>query len=261
MAPRIVRPAFHLRTPLAGLLALALLVPMTAHAQLGGLVKKAKGAATVAATPAPAKKAWGVEVTDVVIDRFVKGLHAERAVRDSARALQAQADKAEKDMASAMAPTDRYAACIETASEEDAEAPKLHKLQQQMDKAEDDGDDALYDKLSAQYDQVSMGIQMRAVAKCQPLLSAAMASASAMPTDSSTTMAGMMAGQRAKAMLQQVEKRGALASGFTDVEYAQLKEKVMGYYLTPKSTPILPSEAKVLDARRDELVPLLGIKP
>jgi len=256
------RPTFGAFVAIAAIAALAsLAMPASAHAQLGGLLKrKAKEAAinkalpkpatpadsaAAAATPAAAEEkarrdAWDhpVAITSAGMDGFVKAIKVENAERAKFMAA-----------APASSPLGQ------------ANAYQAAKAKCASDKVKDDSTQARYQRT-----------MMAAASAGHP--------EKIKPYTDSIQALGLFSqarNQRCSSLVQpqltdddfkaihaeenKEEAAGATAGGFTPLVYSRFKERVIAYALMPtgwKPSGYSPDELHAIDARLAELKPLIG---
>jgi hypothetical protein len=235
------------------------LVPAVLHAQLSGLIKKATTPPSLPGSSAPAVTAPGADdgslpypnysltlrgvpktlITPDVIARFLTGLHAERADRDSLERANANNGVGKTYMA-----RDLVARCdsLKKADSLDAEA-SIKRMQAAA------GDPVQSQKV-AQAEIANM--KARAAdplhAQCQNNKAGSMSDHS--------FWAAMRSAQ------SQQDSVGAAAGKFTTPDYALLRERIASYVLNPNRTKnypgFLPSEISAMDAQFDVLHSLLA---
>lgn len=161
-------------------LPLAVGVP-SAHAQLGGLLKKAPKPPAVPGMPSTpatstAKEPEAVLTADL-LDRTIGCMKVERqtleqGIGEARKKAAAAADRTgqqEKQMAlvqSMMERQQKHQECLEAAMLKDKETPRLERLQ---DQAEDETDDAKADELNRQASALEDAIRKRAEPACASL--------------------------------------------------------------------------------------------
>jgi hypothetical protein len=223
-------------------LALLLTVPASAHAQLGGLVKKAKDkiaapAATTQSTDQPARLP-GPEITSTVVDHLLLGLKAEKDARD--RAAATEQVRRQKDAEAQMDPQTRYYSCIADAQQKDPKFADMQKLGKDAQDASNKGDQNKAMDLAMQMQPLQLQIQARAESSCVQLKPGA---AAPTPTQKAIQTAPVVP----------PEEAGAKAAGLTPVEYGQVKELIYTYLGYGKRAGLTDSEKRAVDPKRDQL--------
>lgn len=228
---------------------LALIVPASSHAQLGGLVKKTKE--KVAPTPASPRTAAAdtagtacglscmeqhLAITPDLVDRLVKGLKAELAERDRLEQLHAN-----DGIGRLYAARDFVTRCDSL-----KRADSIYQAQLAT-RAYSGTDMKARTDAMQEITQLPARLQDKAHQLCE--------SKSAPPHDGSF-----------EAMLRSVQAHqdsvGAQAAGMTPVEFAAALERVAGYVLAPgrnrlNSHEYPPSAIDAMDARLADLAPLI----
>lgn len=253
----------HARRSLtAAILAAALVGGASAHAQIGGFLKKKlpKLPVTGASAPAPAPAAperpkYCAAITNEVLDRFLLALDAENAALAKRQAARQRVADAGRYAAEVMTPEGfaKFEACKEAAIAKDPRTKERDRLRGLADDAVRKVDNRKYQEFSAQADAIDELIDAAAEKACGGGPKAVMASA-AEQADTQAAAAVLMeeAGDPAKA--------GLKAGGFTEQEYARLKECVIGRLATPNTTPTTPESAEAIDKRAAELKQALPVK-
>ena len=244
-------------------LAAALLGGASAHAQIGGFLKKKlpKLPLPAASAPAPAvneRPKYCAAITDEVLDRFLKALEAENAAiarREEAEGRVTAAGNAAARAAEMMTPEGfaKFEACKEAAIAKDPRTKERDRLRGLADAAARKVETRKYQEFSAQADELDDLIDAAADKACGGGPMAMLASAGER-ADTQAAAAAMMddAGDAVE--------QGWKAGGFTEMEYARLKECVIGHLATPNTTPTTPESAEAIDKRAAELEKALPVK-
>jgi hypothetical protein len=244
------------RSPITFGLGLSLtlaITPLTGHAQLGGLVKKAKEKAE-AATGAPAAstdqpaRLPGPEITPMVVDHFLVGLKAEKVARDRAAATEGKRKEAEEqrkrtEAEARLDPQSRHYICVNDKVQADPRYADMQKLSKEADAAAKQGDNTKMMQLAVQISELSAGMQQQADSICtsqQPKTGAAPP-----PT------AEQQAIQDAPAVSP--EQDGAKAAAMTPMDYGQIKELIYTYVNYGKRAGLTESEKQAVEAKIKEL--------
>jgi hypothetical protein len=253
------------RRLVAGLVvALALTASSTASAQLGGLVKKkAKEKAAEAAgvqqpsTDQPARLP-GPEVTPAALDRLLTAFKAEKTARDNWAANEEKRREAEEKRRKAkqeqdrqealakMDPQTRHQYCISEKMQTDPDNAKLKKLSDQAAEASKKGDNGAMMQISLDMGPIQAGMQQRADSAC------------AAQEKEAKKGGGKKAPSPEQAAVEEAppnspEEAGAKAGGFTDVDYAQLKELVLIHLRDPKRAGLTDAEKKAVEPKKAQL--------
>ena len=230
--------------PVAAVVALALLLtfPAGAHAQLGGLVKKAKDkvappAAPQQSTDQPARLP-GPEITSSVVDHLLVGLKAEKEARD--RAAVAEEDRRRRESQKQMDPQTRYYSCVAEAQQNDPKMADLQKLGKEAKDASDKGDQGKSMDLVMQMGPLQAQLQARAESTCASQKPGA---AAATPVQQAIQAAPVVP----------PEEAGAKAAGLTKVDYGQVKELIYTYLGYGRRAGLSDSEKRAVDPKRDQL--------
>ena len=250
----------HARRSLtAAILAAALVGGASAHAQIGGFLKKKlpKLPVTGASAPAPAapeRPKYCAAITDEVLDRFLSALNAENAALAKRQAARQRVADAGRYAAEVMTPEGfaKFEACKEAAIAKDPRTKERDRLRALADDAVRKVDNRKYQEYSAQADAIDELIDASAEKACGGGPKAAAASLEAADTQAAVTALMADAEDPARA--------GSKAGGFTEQEYARLKECVIGRLSTPNTTPTTPESAEAIDKRADELEKALPLK-
>ena len=244
-------------------LAAALLGGASAHAQIGGFLKKKIPKIAVPGAPAPApavneRPKYCAAITDEVLDRFLKGLEAENAAiarREEAEQRVNAAGNAAARAAELMTPEGfaKFEACKEAAAAQDPRTKDRDRLRGLADAAARKVETRKYQEYSAQADELDELIDAAAEKACGGGPKALLAAAGER-ADTKAAAAAMMddAGD--------ADEQGWKAGGFTEQEYARLKECVIGRLATPGATPTTPESAAAIDKRAAELEKALPVK-
>lgn len=254
----------HARRSLAAVvLAAALAGGASAQAQIGGFLKKKLPKLPVPATSAPAPVAnerpkYCAAITDEVLERFLKGLEAEHAAmakRQEAERMMAGARDAAVRDAGLMTPEGfaKFEACKEAAAAKDPRTKERDRLRGLADAAVKKVETRKYQEFSAQADELDEQIEAAAEKACGGGPRALAASA----REQADTQAA------AQALMENTgdpDEAGWKAGGFTEQEYARLKECVIGRLLTPNTTPTTPESAEAIDRRAADLEKALPVK-
>ena len=150
----------------------ALALGVSAHAQLGSLLKKAipKPASPVAPPP-PARKLYCEGITPEMVDQLLKGLKGERAAHEKAQAMEnaakaAQDKNAQASAARMMAAMEKQSACEQAAMEKDPRYKEIVRLTDLRNKAQDRGDEAAADKYGEQFAALNDEVEKTAKKAC-----------------------------------------------------------------------------------------------
>ncbi len=223
-------------------LALLLLLPATGHAQLGGLVKKAKDkvvppAAATQSTDQPARLP-GPTITGAVVDHLLLGLKAEKDARDRAAAT---ADtRRRKEAEAQMDPQTRYYSCVSEQQQKDPAYAQMQKLGKDAQDASTKGDNNAAMQIAMQMAPLQLQLQQHAESACAALKPGA---APATPAQKAIQDAPVVP----------PEEAGAKAAGLTSVDYAQLKELIYTYLGYGKRAGLSDDEKRAVDPKRDQL--------
>lgn len=221
------------------------------EAQFGGLVKKAKNRAAVAAgvqasTDQPARMA-GPEITDESIERLLAGLKAEKAALDreaeAARQRQAEAERQRQAEERYTRQKAEHESCVDSRTKADPDYAKMEQLSKEAEAAGKAGDTQKAMDLSMRMALLRPDVIVeRATAAC-----AAIAPAGAEASVSSADVAAMRgaAGTSGGA--------GAGAAGMTEAAYGQMKELIYTYFTQNKLAGLTPDEERAVNGRRAEL--------
>ncbi|HXW96817.1 MAG TPA: hypothetical protein VEI47_04465 [Gemmatimonadales bacterium] len=225
-----------------GLIVVLSPIPRTGHAQLGGLVKKAKekvapGAAQ-SSTDQPARLP-GPEVTPAAVDHLLAGLKAEKDARDR----QAAQEKLRKDLDTqrSMDPTTRYYSCLSDKQKDDPRTADMQKLAKDAQDASQKGDQNKAVSISMQIQPLMMQIQQHAESSCASLKSGP-------PPGPTPEQQAILNAPKVPA-----EEAGAKAAGMTAVDYGQLKELVYTYLGSGKRAGLTDAEKQAVEAKRAPL--------
>lgn len=226
-------------------LSLALAItPASGHAQLGGLVKKAKDkAATSAGVQSPTStdqpaRLPGPTITAPVVDHLLLGLKAEKDARD--RAAVTSEDRRRKDAEAHMDPNTRYYSCIGEKQQQDPAFAQMQKLGQDAQDASKKGDNNQAMQIAMQMQPLQMQVQQHAESACVSLKPGA---PQATPVQKAI--------QEAPAIPP--EEAGAKAAGLSPVEYGQIKELIYTYLGYGKRAGLTDDEKRAVDPKRDQL--------
>jgi hypothetical protein len=224
--------------------------PTTAHAQIGGLVKKAKEKAVPASgaqttTDQPARLP-GPEITKSLVDRFLVGLSAEKDARARAAEVektrsQKNADEEKQRQLDAMDPQTRHMFCVNEQQQKDPKYATLQKMGNDAKAASDKGDNSKAMDISVQMAPLVSELQLRADSVC----TAMEAHAGPRPTREQRAI------QNAPAMAP--EDTAAKVAGLTPVEYGQVKELIYTYLNYGKRAGVTEQEKSVIEAKRSQL--------
>jgi hypothetical protein len=222
-------------------LALLALLPAAGHAQLGGLIKKAKDKvappAAIQSTDQPARLP-GPEITSAVVDHLLTGLKAEKEARD--RAAAAEELRRQQEAEASMDPNARYYNCIAKAQEVDPRRAELEKLGKDGKDAADKGDTSKAMDIAMQMQPIQMQMQAHAESTC-----AAVKPGAKQPT---RTQKAIQA-----APIVPPEESGASAAGLSKVDYGQVKELIYTYLGYGKRAGLTDSEKHAVDPKREQL--------
>jgi hypothetical protein len=229
--------------PVAAALGLALFLafPASAHAQLGGLVKKAKDKiappAATQSTDQPARLP-GPPITGAVVDHLLLGLKAEKDAKD--RAAAGAEDRARKEREAKMDPQARYYSCLGEKQKQDPAQPQMEKLGKDAEAAVNKGDNNQALQIAMQMQPLQLQMQQRAESAC----------ASVKPGAKPATPA-----QKAiqDAPVVPPEQAGATAAGLSLVEYGQVKELIYTYLGYGKRAGLTDEEKHAVDPKRAQL--------
>ena len=245
-------------------LAGAVVLGATTHAQIGGLIKKKLPKLVAPAEPQPVAKAapppkYCGSITDDQLDRLLKAAQAERAVLEkqlAVRKVQTAAAEAGKRRAEQFTPEGmaRSADCREAAIAKDPRTKERERLSALADAAIRKSDAPSYRKYSAEADALSEQIEADADKSCGGGLKAMMAPSAEEAEANRAAVAAM------NATYEDSTEAALKAGGFDAEEYAKLKECVLGRLQTPKTTPTSPESEQIIDARSDDLRKALGVK-
>ena len=252
------RNIFRAFVALATLAALA--IPAHSHAQFGVLLKKKmKEKAIETAIPQPSapadtqaarrsaaetdrkarQDAWAhpTPITAANLGNFVTAVHAEQVERAKAAASAAsplgrltQYNTAERNCKHDLALADTISLRLQADMQKEAYAGKVNGI-------------AAFNEKLAKNNTDRMAMSQRCSALQKPTL-----------TDAEFTLI--------RAEDAHEDSVGAAAGGFTSLEYARLRERVIAYALMPaswKPSGYAPAELQAIDARRVEIRKLLGI--
>jgi hypothetical protein len=231
--------------PVAAAFALALLLtfPASGHAQLGGLVKKARDK-VVPATPSqpqstdqPARLP-GPEITSTVVEHLILGLKAEKEARD--RAAAADEDRRRRESQQQVDPQSRYYSCIAEAQQNDPKMGDMQKLGKDAKDLSDKGEQSKAMDLVMQMQPLQLQIQARAESTC-----ASQKPGAAAPTPTQQAIQS--------APVVPPEEAGAKVAGLTRLDYAQVKELVYTYFGYGKRAGLTDSEKRAVDPKRSQL--------
>jgi hypothetical protein len=249
------------RAPFGLVLAAALLAGVSAHAQIGGFIKKklpklsVPGVTQQTPPPEAARKYCG-GITDELLDKFLKGLQAENAA--SAREAAAKAKrKAAADAASAAA--DRYSpagaarfeACKSAAAAKDPRTKERDRLSALADAALKKTQIQAQLKYSNEASELTDAIDAAAEEACGGGVKSLQALSGAENREAAEAMIASGADS---------QQAGVDASGLNEGEYGKLKECVLGRLQTPKSTPTTPDSDAAIDKRSAELKKALNVR-
>jgi hypothetical protein len=215
--------------------------PASGHAQLGGLIKKAKDkiapAGATQSTDQPARPP-GPEITPAVVEHLLLGLKAEKDARD--RAAAAQEERRRRETEVEVDPQTRYYNCISNAQENDPKMADLKKLGQDAQDASSKGDQNKAMNIAMQMAPLQVGLQARAESSCVQLKPGAAA-----PTPAQKAIQ--------TAPVVPAEDAGANAALLTRLQYGQVKELVYLYFAYGKRAGLSDSEKSAIDPKRDQL--------
>jgi hypothetical protein len=231
------------RTAPAIALALMLSIPVAAQAQLGGLVKKAKGKLAPAAAPAttatssdePARLP-GPALTAEVVDRFLAGLKTEKTERDREAARR---DRESAAHARQMKAANNHDQCARDWMAKDPAAAERDSLIKAGNAAAQQKDYNRAQQIGFRLQQVMTDIQGRADSAC--------AAPQALPADQQAMQQASIDPAAA----------GARAAGMTGLEYGQVRELIITYLGYPARAGLTPAEKQAVDARRGDLTAAL----
>jgi hypothetical protein len=229
--------------PVAAMLGLALLLtfPATGHAQLGGLIKKAKDkvvpSAATQSTDQPARLP-GPEITSGVVSKLIVALKTEKDAKD--RAAVAEEERRRQEAESRMDPQARYYSCVGTAQQKDPAMAELERLGKEGKDAADKGETNKAMDVAMRMQPIQMQLQARAESSCAALKPGAK---QATPTQKAIQAAPVVP----------PEEAGATVLGVSPVEYGQIKELVWTYLNYGKRAGLTDSEKHAVDPKRDQL--------
>jgi hypothetical protein len=245
------------------LLSIALLVlPVAAHAQLGGLTRRVK--LPRVATGQPEKPASDQPVRPIapvinaaMVDQLLAGLTAESASLDqigSAARTRAEAAKTAQ-VAPQQAWLDKvmhHEECKDQHHESDSETANRERLNAQASSAQDRGDKKKAEQLNAQADKLEQEINARAEAACTSLA----------PTDADYKAATANQDipdewQARRSAADTAARAGAAVAKLSPASYAQVKELVTLQLRNPGKAGLSAAEAAAIDAKRADLSVLL----
>jgi hypothetical protein len=222
-------------------LMLLLALPASAHAQLGGLIKKAKDkvapSAATQSTDQPARLP-GPELTTSVVNNLLLGLKAEKEARD--RAAAAEEERRRQAAESQMDPQTRYYSCLSTTQEKDTAMAEMRRLADAGKDAADKGDQNKAMDIAMRMQPLQMQMQARAESACASLKPGAK---QATPAQKAIQAAPVVP----------PEEAGAKAMAVSTVEYGQIKELVWTYLGYGKRAGLTESEKRAVDPKRDQL--------
>ncbi len=229
--------------PVAAAFGLALLLtfPASGHAQVGGLIKKAKDkVAPPAATQSSDQPARlpGPEITSGVVSNLLLALKAEKDAKDRAAATEDERRRQEAE--AKMDPQTRYYSCIGTAQQQDPAMAEMERLGKEGKDAADKGDQNKAMDIAMRMQPIQMQMQARAESACVSLKPGAK-----QPTPAQKAIQA--------APVVPPEEAGAKAMGVTPVEYGQIKELIWTYLGYGKRAGLTDSEKRAVDPKRDQL--------
>jgi hypothetical protein len=245
-------------------LAGALVLGATTHAQIGSFIKKKLPKLAAPAEPQPAARAaskpkYCASITDEDLDRFLKALQAENAVRskqqEAERRAKARAEEA-RERANSLTPEGfaKFEACRDAAIAKDPRTKDRDRLKALADEAARKVQAAKYREYSSQADDLTALIDAAAEKACGGGPKALLTMAS------SEDAANRAAAEAIVKETGDAVEAGKEAGGFTEEEYARLKECVIGRLETPKTTPTTPESEAAIDKRAAELEKALPVK-
>jgi hypothetical protein len=246
-------------------LAGTLLLGVSADAQLGGLIKKKLPKlpipdAVKPAAPANAPRKYCGSITDELLDRFLKALEAENAVaakrQEAERRIKAQAEEA-RQRADSLTPAGfaKFEACKDAALAKDPRTKERDRLRGLADAAARRVETRRYQEYSSQADELSELMDAAAEKACGGGPKALFAGGGASEEAANRAAAESIAKDTGDPV-----EAGKQAGGFTEEEYARLKECVIGRLATPKTTPTTPESEAAIDKRAAELEKALPVK-
>jgi hypothetical protein len=241
------------------------LVPaITTHAQIGSFLKKklpklAVPTVTQPAAAVTARPKYCASITDELLDRFLKALNAENAVRarqqEAERRAKAQAEQA-RERANSLTPAGfaKFEACRDAAIAKDPRTKERDRLTALADEAARKVQAGKYREYSSQAEDLTALIDAAAEKACGGGPKALFGKASS--EEAETRAAAEAIGKETGDAVE----TGKEAGGFTEEEYARLKECVIGRLETPKTTPTTPESEAAIDRRAAELEKALPVK-
>ena len=245
-------------------LAGTLLLGVSADAQLGGLIKKKLPKlpipdAVKPAAPANAPRKYCGSITDELLDRFLKALEAENAVAAKRQEAERQAKAREEEArsrANSLTPAGfaKFEACRDAAIAKDSRTKERDRLRGLADDAARKVETRKYQEYSSQADELTELIDAAADMACGGGPKALFAGGA------SEEAANRAAAESIAKETGDPVEAGKKAGGFTEEEYARLKECVIGRLATPKTTPTTPESAAAIDKRAAELEKALPVK-
>ncbi|MGH9023543.1 MAG: hypothetical protein ACRDV9_10665 [Acidimicrobiia bacterium] len=233
-----------------------------AEAQLGKIKKKIglPGAAEPApATTTTTNSQSGSGLTADAINRFLTGLKVENAELNkaaaNARQKKVDSQKAQQQKSLDMvAQMTRHSECVDSVAKRDPANADRDKVLDEASKASLAGDGKKAQALRDKADQMDEAMQTRGESAC----------ADSKMDMNAFTQSGEQPeleseGEAMRNARPTAEAAGAQAAGFTEMEYGQVREKVLGQLLDPKTSRLSDAEAKNVEPRRKELSSALGV--
>jgi hypothetical protein len=259
-------------TPLVILVAFVLAIGASAHAQFGNLLKK-KLPTPGAPAAAPGQKPYCSDITDEMIDRFLKALQTRRLALERVAADERQrkaeqdkkkAEQDKKDQGKAermVADIVKYSECTQAFEEKDPRTKERNRLQDASSAAYDKGDNANGEKLDNQAQAVSAQINADAERACAHV-KFSMDKYGPSAEEQAAATAEQAASDAAREAMQlarlSADHEAAKSQGFTDREFAKMLECTTGRLNNPTATPTTPDSAAAIDQRADDLRKALG---
>ena len=209
-----------------------------AHAQVGGLVKKAREKVAPAATAQPTTdepaRLPGPTLTPAVVDHFLVGLKAEKGEQDRQAKQQerrAAAERRKKD------PKASAESCRSEVVQNDPKARERDSLTKAAEAAAERKDYATAQQIALSVQTSVLELQARADSICASIRPEPPPEQEAMRT------ASVSPGEA-----------GATAAGMTAVEYGQVRELLQTYLQYPARAGLSPEEKQAVDPKRTELL-------
>jgi hypothetical protein len=232
-------------------LALLLTIPASGHAQLGGLIKKAKDkAAPPAATQSSDQPARlpGPEITSDVVSKLLLAFKAEKDARDRAAATEDERRRQEAE--AKMDPQTRYYSCLSTTQQKDPAMAEMQRLANEGKDAADKSDQNKAMDIAMRMQPLQLQMQARAESACASVKPGAKP---ATPTQKAIQAAPVVP----------PEEAGAKVMNVSTVEYGQIKELIWTYLGYGKRAGLSDSEKRAVDPKRDQLMEgfsLIGLR-